>query len=157
MRPGIWYLVLAFAYLGISCWSLYFVCTMYAAVVDTLCKSSEFVDTVNVGYATDPTWIGVQHLGKQIYVFTEESTLTQANYREVFAAHGETVDGLPAEKTAIDDNIAAMSPKFSVMTVQNFETATGLSTTSTLTELQDGTFGPYNEEGTITNSFYASA
>ena len=37
MRPGIWYLILAVAYLIISCWSTYFVCTMYVAVNDTIC------------------------------------------------------------------------------------------------------------------------
>ena len=70
MRPGIWYLILAFAYLIISCWSLYFVCTMYAAVIETLCKSAQFADTVNMGYDTDPTWVGVQRLGKQIFIFS---------------------------------------------------------------------------------------
>ena len=32
MRPAVWYLILASAYLVLSIWSLYFVCSMYAAV-----------------------------------------------------------------------------------------------------------------------------
>lgn len=32
---------------------------MYVAVIKTLCKSSQFVDTVNMGFETDPTWVGV--------------------------------------------------------------------------------------------------
>ena len=95
MRPGIWYLILASAYLIITCWSLYFVCTMYAAVILTLCKSALFVDTVNVGYETDPTWVGMQRLGKQIYIFSQEATITQTNFRTVFEAHNDTVNGFP--------------------------------------------------------------
>ena len=76
MRPGVWYLILAIAYLLISIWSLYFVCTMYVSVSKTLCMSAEFVDTINEGKVTDPTWVGVQKLGKQIYVFTEEATVS---------------------------------------------------------------------------------
>jgi len=49
MRPGIWYLILAFAYLTISIWSLYFVCTMYVAVEQTLCKNAAFVDSIVMG------------------------------------------------------------------------------------------------------------
>ena len=64
MRPGIWYLILAFAYLLISVWSLYFVCTMYVAVNETLCQSAVFVDTINLGKETDPTWVGMSRLGK---------------------------------------------------------------------------------------------
>ena len=37
MRPGIWYLILAFAYILISIWSLYFVCSMYFSVQKTIC------------------------------------------------------------------------------------------------------------------------
>ena len=47
MRPGIWYLILAVAYLLISIWSLYFVCTMYSAVRITLCQSAIYIDTIN--------------------------------------------------------------------------------------------------------------
>ena len=54
VRPGIWYLILACTYLVISIWSLYFVCTMYVAVKETLCQSAIFVDTVNVGKEEDP-------------------------------------------------------------------------------------------------------
>ena len=43
---------------------------MYAAVIETLCKSAQFSDTVNMGYDTDPTWVGVQRLGKQIFIFS---------------------------------------------------------------------------------------
>lgn len=58
MRPGIWYLILAFAYLLISIGSLYIACTMYVAVSKTICSSATFVDTVNLGFATDPYWVG---------------------------------------------------------------------------------------------------
>lgn len=51
-----------------------------------------------------------------------------------------------------------MSPTFSARTVANFESAaSGFAQTSTLTEFQDGTFGPYDELDTITNSFNVSA
>ena len=64
MRPGIWYLILAIAYLIVSCWSLYFVCTMYIAVKKTVCESATFVDVINMGYEEDANWVGVQRLGK---------------------------------------------------------------------------------------------
>ena len=73
MRPGIWYLILAVAYLLISIWSLYFVCTMYSAVRITLCQSAIYIDTINQGKSSDPMWVGTQRLGKQINVFTQEA------------------------------------------------------------------------------------
>lgn len=87
MRPGIWYLILASGYLAISLWSLYFVCTMYIAVQNTLCKSAVFVDTINIGEQTtdeDSSWIGVQKLGKQINIFINEATITKSNYEVLF-------------------------------------------------------------------------
>ena len=53
MRPGIWYLILASTYLVITIWSLYFVCSMYFSVQDTICQSATFVDTINMGKETE--------------------------------------------------------------------------------------------------------
>ena len=51
-----------------------------------------------------------------------------------------------------------MGPTYSAKTVTNFEsTAAGLSNQSTLTCFQDGTFGPYDQTGTVTNGFNARA
>ena len=51
-----------------------------------------------------------------------------------------------------------MSPIFSQRSVYNFQsTSLDDKTNSTLTEFQDGTFGPYTETGTITNNFNVSA
>ena len=49
VRPGVWYLALALVYLGISLWSIYFACSMYTSVRESLCQSANFVDTVNLG------------------------------------------------------------------------------------------------------------
>ena len=94
MRPGIWYLILAVGYLLISIWSLYFVCTMFVAVTKTICASATFVDVISDGKETDPTWVGVQRLGKQIYIFSQEATISKANYLTFFDKYSSTVDSL---------------------------------------------------------------
>ena len=59
--------------MGLSVWSLYFASTMYVSVKDAICKSAVFVDTMNVGKAEEPTWVGAQSLGSQMYIFSKEA------------------------------------------------------------------------------------
>ena len=103
MRPGVWYLILAVGYFAISIWSLYFVCTMYASVQDSICKSASFVDVVNAGRETNTTWVGAQRLGKQIYIFSDEATQSQQYYNEFFSTYNPTINELSPEHKAISD------------------------------------------------------
>ena len=58
----------------------------------------------------------------------------------------------------IDNTIEEMSPTFSARSVYNFNSADSFfDTNSTLSQFQDGTFGPYTEAGTVTNGFSVSA
>lgn len=103
MRPGVWYLILAVGYFAISIWSLYFVCTMFASVQDSICKSASFVDVVNAGRDTNTTWVGAQRLGKQIYIFSDEATQSQQYYNEFFSTYNPTINELSPEHKAISD------------------------------------------------------
>ena len=48
---------------------------MYVSVKDTICNSAVFVDTVNAGKAENPTWVGAQSLGSQLYILFANSII----------------------------------------------------------------------------------
>ena len=79
LRPLIWYLVLATAYLAVTAWSLYMVCTLYVVVTDSLCHGATFTDTINLGHP-DSTWVGAQDLGAQLSLFSDEASISQQSY-----------------------------------------------------------------------------
>lgn len=63
----------------------------------------------------DSSWIGVQKLGKQINIFINEATITKQNYESLFTDTINTqVDLLPGEKQAINEEILALGPEYSV-------------------------------------------
>ena len=59
-----------------------------------MCESANFVDIINQGYSTNPTWVGTQRLGKQIYIFSDEATIVQENFMQLFNTHNTTINTL---------------------------------------------------------------
>ena len=120
MRPGIWYLILAFGYLAISIWSLYFVCSMFETVRDTICKSALFVDSINFGAENTYEWVGTARLGKQINIFVDEATITQQNYNTFINTYSSPIQTLIDQKYEIYTETEAMFPFYSAQTVEDF-------------------------------------
>lgn len=157
IRPGVWFIILAVLYLGLTAWALYFACTMYVTVKETICKSAVFVDTVNVGKQEKPTWVGAQSLGTQLYIFSKEAEYTQEAFGEVFTKHSDTIESFPAELEVIEQQFKDLRSDFSSREVANFENPKQVNrkTSSNLACFEDGVFGPHTQEGTTLGDFQA--
>ena len=64
LRPAIFYLIFSTLLMALTIWSIYTMSFIFEMSRGTLCKGSIFMDTINMGKKEDPTWIGVQQLGR---------------------------------------------------------------------------------------------